>query len=277
MEILTIILSSLLSLGSSGGFIVEQVVQGRLASQVIDVEQQAVRIDNRPNYRLAQGKVDRVRIASRGLKIQPGLRIAAVDLETDPIALKLAATNFKNLDGLRGSLQQPVSGVFRLLLTETDLNQALQSPEILGQLQSTLNQAIARRAGSSNINYQVSNLRLELLPSNRLQVGLTLTRPVPQTPGNSRVRNRARELNIVLSVAFQVVNGTTIKLSKPTGTINERPLSSRLLKGFAAGISDRLDLNLLSDDGIISRILQLEIDEDKLELISFIRLETKTQ
>ena len=94
---------------------------------------------------------------------------------------------------------------------------------------------------------------------------------------NSRRKNRARELNIVLSVAFQVINGTTIKLSDPTGTINERPLSSRLLRGFAEGISDRLDLNLLSDDGIISRILQLEIDEDKLELVSFIRLETKAQ
>ncbi|MEN9870181.1 MAG: hypothetical protein RLZZ171_1169, partial [Cyanobacteriota bacterium] len=45
--------------------------------------------------------------------------------------------------------------------------------------------------------------------------------------------------------------------------------------GFATGISDRLNLNTLSADGILARILQLEINEDNLQLISFVRLETK--
>ena len=53
-------------------------------------------------------------------------------------------------------------------------------------------------------------------------------------------------------------------------------MSSRLLNVFAVGIGDRLNLNVLEADGILARILQLEIDEDRLELVSFIRLETKS-
>ncbi|MEM7758986.1 MAG: DUF2993 domain-containing protein [Cyanobacteria bacterium P01_A01_bin.40] len=282
MEILTIVLSALLSLGSSGSLILDKIVQGQLRSQVLNVEQQAVRIDNRPNYRAAQGKLERVRIANRGITIRPGLRIAVADLETDRVALKLAESDFDSLDGLRESLESPASGLVRLIITETDLNQALQSPEILTQLQSTLNRLLARRSGSTNISYQLSDLNLELRTGNRLQVRFKLYRPPSQAPresnkitGTSEKRNRSRELDIALDLAFQVVDGTIVRLLEPTGTVNNRPLSSRLLKGFAEGISDRLDLNSLSADGIITRILQLEIDEDKLELVSFIRLETK--
>ena len=282
MEILTIILSSLLSLGSSGGLILDKIAQGKLRSNFISVEQQVVRIDNQPNYQVAQGTLDRVRIASRGVKVKPGLRIAAIDLETDQIALKLAKLDFNSIDGLRASLKKPVSGAVKLIVTETDLNQALESPEVLAQLQKTLNRLIARKAGSTNIKYQLSELYFELRPGNRLEVKFKLNRPRPrasiesnETSGTSELSNRSRELDIALEVAFQVVNGKTIRLIDPQGTVNNRPMSSRLLQGFAEGISDRLDLNSLSADGIITRILQLEVDEDKLELVSFILLETK--
>jgi len=283
MEILTIVLSGLLSLGSSGGLILDQIAQGKLRSNLISVEKQAVRIDNQPNYQVAQGKLDRVRIASRGVRIKPGLRIALVDLETDQVALKLAKLDFDSIDGLRSSLSNPASGVVKLMLTETDLNQALQSPEIVTQLQQTLNRLIARKAGSTNIKYQLSDLHLELRSANRLEVRFKLNRPRPRanpslkSQGTLDSSNRSRELDIVLELAFQVDNGKTIRLIDPQGTVNNRPMSSRLLQGFASGISDRLDLSSLSADGIITRILQLEIDEDKLELVSFIRLETKAQ
>lgn len=283
MEILTIVLSSLLSLGSSGGLILDQIAQGKLRSNLISVEKQAIRIDNQPNYQVAQGKLDRVRIASRGVRIKPGLRIALVDLETDQVALKLAKLDFDSIDGLRSSLSNPASGVVKLMLTETDLNQALQSPEIVTQLQQTLNRLIARKAGSTNIKYQLSDLHLELRSANRLEVRFKLNRPRPRanpslkSQGTLDSSNRSRELDIVLELAFQVDNGKTIRLIDPQGTVNNRPMSSRLLQGFASGISDRLDLSSLSADGIITRILQLEIDEDKLELVSFIRLETKAQ
>lgn len=281
MEVLTIVLASLLSLGSGGGVILDQIIQERIRSQIISVEQQAVRIDNQPNYQAAQGKLERVRIASRGVRIKPGLRIAEADLETDQIAINLAQLSRDNPRDLRKSLLSPAVGAVRLVFTEKDLNQALQSPEIVAQLQKTLNRLIVSKAGSTNIGYQLSNLHLELLPSNRLKVAFTLSRPRSSLAldqiGTSRQNNRSRELNMTLSLGIQVLKGKKVKIIDLQGTVNERPMSSRLLQGFSVGISDRLDLNSLSDDGILARILQLEIDEDKLQLVSFIRLETSMQ
>ena len=70
MEILTIVLASLLSLGSGGGIVLDKVAARKIRQQIISVEEQAIRIDNQPNYRVAQGRLARVRIASRGVRIR---------------------------------------------------------------------------------------------------------------------------------------------------------------------------------------------------------------
>ncbi|MEY4518449.1 MAG: hypothetical protein RLZZ499_1048, partial [Cyanobacteriota bacterium] len=286
MEILTIVLAGLLGIGSSGGIVLDKIAQGTIRSQVISVEQQAVRIDNQPNYRAAQGKLARVRIASRGVRIKPGIRIASLDLETDPLAVKLAKIKLSNIDRLRESLTAPAAGAVKVVLTEKDLNQALQSTEIQAQLQNTLNRLIVSRAGSTNISYQLADIQLKLRPKNRLQVSFKLSRPRTNlnlesnlesnaTPGTYQTKNPSRELAISLELTLKVINGKKVRILNPQGTVNGRPMSSRLLNGFATGISDRLNLNTLSEDGILARILQLEINEDNLQLISFVRLETK--
>ena len=281
MEILTIVLASLLSLGSNGGIVLDKIAQSQISDQVISIEQQAVRIDNQPNYRIAQGKVARVRIASRGVTIKPGLRIAVLDLETDPLAVQLSEVKFSDIQGFRESLVTPAMGAVKLVLTERDLNQALQSTEIQAQLQKTLNRLIVSRSGSTNIAYQLSDLQIELRPKNRLQVSFQLSRPRPNlnfksnTDGTSESKTPSRELAISLELTIKVVDGKLIRLLEPQGTVNGRPMSSRLLNGFATGISDRLNLSVLSADGILARILQLEINEDDLQLIGFARLETK--
>lgn len=279
MEILAIVLSGLLSVVSGGGIILDSLAQGGIRSQIISVEEQAVRIDNRPSYQLARGKLHQVRIASRGVRIEPGLRIAAIDLTTDPLSLKPSKLDLNNLERLRESLAKPASGAIKLVLTQTDLNRALESPQVLARLQKTLNRLIARKAGSTRIDYQLSDLSVELRPANRLEVKFKLSRPTSinndVTTGTSNLSKRSRELDIVLKLAIKVANGKAIRLTDPQGTVNGRPMSSRLLDGFAEGVSDRLDLNSLAADGILARILQLEIDEDKLELVSFVLVETK--
>jgi hypothetical protein len=282
MEILTIVLAGLLGIGSSGGIVLDQIAQNKIRSQVISVEEQGVRIDNQPNYHAAQGKIARVRIASRGVRIKPGVRIAALEVETDPIAVKLSKLQVNSIQDLRESLVAPAGGAIKVVLTEADLNQALQSKEIQEQLQKTLNRLIVSKAGSTNISYRLEDLQIALQPQNRLQVNFKLSRPRPKlslksssTPGTSGNQKPSRELAISLELTLKVVNGKALHLLDPQGTVNGRPMSSRLLKGFATGISNRLNLNTLSADGILARILQLEIKEDNLQLIGFLRLEPK--
>lgn len=264
MEILTIALLGILGTLSGGGVILDSIVEQKLQRQ-ITTEERAIRIDNIPNYQVVGGKLQKIRLATRGLELEP-LRIQALELETDPIALKRSRLNFASVDEFRKALKQPFQGAVKIVLTESDLNRALQLPQLQTRLQENLNRLVARKAGSANIAYKLIAPRIELLPENRLKINFSLRR--------SSGIYRSRELAMVLK--FKVTSdGKTIKLSELAGTVNQRPMSSRLLEGFANGISDRLNLEALWADGILARLLQLKIDESNLTIIGFARVETK--
>ncbi len=274
-------LSGLLSLTSIGGTVLDSVAAHRISSQIISSQKQAIRIDNTPSYQIAQGKLTKVRIAARDIKVKPDLEIAVLELETDPLDVDLAKLNFNNIDELRESLEQPLQGAGKLILTEANLNQALESPEILAQLSKNLNRLIASRAGSTNIAYQLRDLQVALHPANRLGVKFKLKRPINNfevdeaETAKSSLSSSDKQIAIALELKIRVFQGKTIRITEPKGTVNGRPMSSRLLNGFAEGISDRLNLDSLQADGILTRVLQLEIDEDKLKLVGFLKLETK--
>ncbi|WP_019507756.1 DUF2993 domain-containing protein [Pleurocapsa sp. PCC 7319] len=283
MEVLTIVLSGLLSLVSSGGIILDSVAANRIRSQLISIEEQDIRVDNSPSYGIAQGKLQQVRIATRGVTIKPDLRIAVLELETDRVHFNRDKLDFNSIDGLRESLEQPLQGAAKLIVTEDDLNQALKSPEVVAQMQQVLNRLIIRKAGSTNISYQLIAPQVELNSANRFGVKFNLSRPSTNSEINrnaiapsSTDSSLTRELAIDLEFKILVLKGKTIRIAEPQGTVNGRPMSSRLLTGFAEGISDRLNLSFLESNGILARILQLEIDEDKLKLVGFAKVETKT-
>jgi hypothetical protein len=268
MEILAIALSGLLSVFSGGGVFLDRLAGSNLRSQVVGVERQLVRIDNVPSYQIVGGKIQKVRIATRGLQLKDDLRIEALELETDAIALKRSQLNFDDLNKLQEALQQPLQGAVRIVLTEADLNRVLQSPKLQAQLQASLNRLVARRSGSSNITYNLKEPHLELLSNNRLKIQFKLTRAGFEG-------YPSRELAIALKLGIKIVNGKAIEFIEPSGTVNQRPMSSRLLQGFARGVGDRLNLTALEADGILARLLQLEISQDKIELAGFARMETK--
>ncbi|WP_410503743.1 DUF2993 domain-containing protein [Leptolyngbya sp. 7M] len=131
MEFFTIVLSGLLGIVSPLGFVVERVAEDAIRDQLEAVETLAVRVDNTPNYQLAQGTVDRVWLAARGVYPEAGIRIAVLEIETDAIQVDPGRLRQGELE-----LERPLNAGVRLVLTETDLNQALQSPQVSEQLRN---------------------------------------------------------------------------------------------------------------------------------------------
>jgi hypothetical protein len=269
MELVTIILSSLLSLFSNGGWFVEAIANKQLGSYLESAEKLAIRVDNTPNYQIARGRIDRLRIAGRGLYLEPYFRIAVLELETDPIALDLANLSTQSLARLRSSLKKPLQGAVSVIITEQDLLNALQSEVLIAKLQANLNNLVASKAGSSTVSYQLLDPRIELNPHNSLTIKATLRR-------SGMTMRKERSLAIALKLKLKVIQGQQIQLSKLEGTVNNRPISARLLKGFAEGISDRLNLATMEKQGIFARLLQLEITEDKIKIVGFTKMETKS-
>lgn len=267
MELIAILLSSVLGAISSTGLILDRVVENNLRDSVESVEKVAVRIDNTPSYQVIQGKVDRIRIAMRGVEPIPHLRIDTLELETDPIDVNLSSLQGGGIDKFRESLRQPLQGAVRLAISEADINRALQTPSVQSLIQQAINRLVPDRNQSSQMSFSLVDSRLDFLENDRLGVRLNLQ-------SSNGATGTSEALEIILEVGFRLVNGRSIQLIEPEGTINGRRLSNRLLQGFAERLSQELDLRTLDKQGTIARLLQLETDGEKLNLAAFVRVET---
>lgn len=265
MELSLLLLSGLLSVVTPGGLVLDVLAGNSLNNQVHSAEQLVIRIDNIPSYQLATGKIDRLRIASRGVNIRSLVKIDTLEIETDPIDSNLRHLETNNLAGIRKSLRKPLQGAIRLIITEEDLNQSLQSAEIQSQLQELLNRLIKQKTGSSAFSYQLLNPRLKFLEKNTIGLEFELSR----IEGG---RSRFQELSMSLECQIKIIEGTKIELAKLKGTINNRPLSARLLQGFAKGISNRLNFDNLEQNRMFVRLLQLKINKERIELAAFVRI-----
>lgn len=259
MEFLTFFLSSLLTVLSPIGLVIDTVVANTIRSQVNDVEELAVRIDNTPSYQPIQGKVDRIRIASRGIEPIENFRIEALELETDSIDVNINNLQVKNLKGIRQSLRKPLQGGLRLIFKESDINQALKSDQIRTKLQNIINNLVSEQVPE----FKILTFHVEFKPKNCLGIKVKL-----QQLKESDKEELSETIVLSLEAGFKTEDGRAIQILDLKGELNGRTLSKKFLSRF-----QQFDLAALEKQGIITRLLKLKVDEESLELVSFIRLE----
>ncbi|MEM7594051.1 MAG: DUF2993 domain-containing protein [Cyanobacteria bacterium P01_A01_bin.83] len=99
-----------------------------LSSQLEAYDSLEVKIDTTPE-KLAKGELESLLIEGKGLVIETDLRLQMLE-----IAMKVIAV--KPLKALTGKIEftQPTEGTAQLILTETDLNRALNSPDLRAKI-----------------------------------------------------------------------------------------------------------------------------------------------
>jgi LmeA-like phospholipid-binding len=267
MEIITYLLSAVFGLLSTAGFFVESIAKNTIRSQFNRVEQLQVRVDNVPNYQLVQGKVERVRIAGRGLWLIPEARIAALELETDPVDV--------NIQRLRqrgqlptAALRQPLQAGVRLVLTEADINKALQTPRIKAVLQNLVTRYAGAFLNQGSQRYTFVNPRVEFLENNRLRFQVEL-----QQEGETQTdAANAKKLPIILESGIAFISGRRLQLIEPSASIDNNEIPSFLLGPLSQSLTEQFDLAQLEQSGITARLLQLKINPDQLEIAAFVRV-----
>ncbi|MEM9541293.1 MAG: DUF2993 domain-containing protein [Cyanobacteria bacterium P01_E01_bin.42] len=265
MEIAVIILHGLLSFLAPVGFALDTAIESNVRRRFVDAEVVDVRIDNTPIHQALSGKVDRVRVAMRGVEPVEGLRIAAFDLETDPLYIDIHRLQ-QDISNFRRAFRQPVQGAFRLVLTEDDLNRAFSSPRFADRLQQAVERISASIPGAGQQNYQLEDLAIDFQENNRLQIQIDLSGTDTDTAEITRLKVQI-ETGLVMS------NGYYLELIEPEILLDDRPLPPFVADIVSNALGDRLDLQTLQTDGMLLRLLQLEIESDRLELAAFVRLE----
>lgn len=254
MEFFTILVSSLLALVSPVGLVVDRIAFNAIRSQFEKVDQLQVRVDNAPSYQLLQGKVERVRIAGRGLQLKQ-IRIAVMELETDPITL-----DPRSLGQKQPRLKHPIQAGVRLGLDQRDINQALKSPKVTAMLRNLM----ISDFGNSGQRYNFVNPHVEFLANNRLRFQVELTQ------GN------VKPLAITVESGLGVIAGRQIQLVQPIISVNGEEVPSQVVSAIAANVSQKFDLSNL-DYAVKARILQLKVTSQKLEIVAFLRVEPSSQ
>jgi len=260
MEFLIILLSGLLGLVSPVGLVIDRTAENAIRSQFKKVDQLQVRVDNAPSYQLLQGKVERVRIATRGLHLKlPDIRIAALELETDPINL-----DPRSLGQRQPKLKRAIHAGVRLVLNQQDINQALQSPAVTDMLRN-LSISVGNSSGDSRQHYNFVNPRVDFLANNRLRFQVELT------------QTDVKPLAIKVESGLDVIAGRQIQLVAPVVSVNGEEVPNQFVSAIATNFSQQLDLHNLEGYGLQARILQLKVTPQKLEIATFLRVEPSSR
>ncbi|HEY9620832.1 MAG TPA: DUF2993 domain-containing protein [Crinalium sp.] len=259
MEFLTILLSGLLSILSPANFVLDRVAENAIRDQFDSAEEVHVRIDNAPSYQVLQGRVERVRIAGRGLFPQPGLRIEALEVETDPIAI-----DPQRIRRGRVSLDQPLQAGVRLVLNRDDMIRAFESPAIARRLQNLRLDALGGSQTGQSPRYDVVNPQVEFLENNRLRVQAAL-----------QERGSDRQIAISVETGLGVVTGQRLQLIDPIISLDNSPIPSQLIRPFLDGLTRQFDLQQLEASGVTVRVLQLKVEANQLAIAAFVRVEPR--
>ena len=256
MEFISILLSSLLFIGSPIGFGLDTIAEQTLRSRLNGVEDIQVRVDNGSNLNLLKGKIDRLQVGVRGLYPTAGFRVAIADLDTDPIDL-----DFGNLKRGKVVLDEPLNGALHVVITPEDLNRYLLSDEFTERLNNIKinlgNAAQSREVG----RYQFSNPKATFLPDNRLQLELDLSEP-----------SLGEGLKIKAQTGFTIENGHRLILMDPQVSVNDSEAPEQLLDAFTENLGDRLSLRRLEESGITTRILDASISPEQFNLVMWVSI-----
>lgn len=253
MELVVGILTGLLGIVGVPGIVLDGLAADLVRRQVDRVEVLEVRVDNSPSYQLVWGRVDRLRLASRGLYPFNFLRIDTLELETAPIDIDPSS--------LQGNikLRQPLQAAVKLILTAEDLNRALRSPEVISMLPKL-------RVDLANVGKPeellIKNAQIGFLGQNRLALVADL-----QPSDGSNV------LPVRVEAGLRIVGGRRLELIEPQVSLRGVEVPRQLTEGLSQGLVRLLDLSLLERSGVSARVLQLVIEQDSLQLIGYARME----
>ncbi|MEM9905123.1 MAG: DUF2993 domain-containing protein [Cyanobacteria bacterium P01_D01_bin.44] len=275
MEFLSVLLSSLLFIGSPVGVVLDQVAEDAIRARLVDVEDISVRVDNASALRLLQGKVDKIRIGARGVYPIDNFRVAIADLETDAIDL-----DFGNLKRGRVVLDHPLNGAVHVVITPEDLNAFLQSPTFSERLERIpINLGTAAQSRDAQ-RYQLTNPEAIFLPDNRLRLkfdladrtsienteGATIDSPDPEPDTSNPETPEPFSLSIVAETGFSIEDGHQLMLVEPQVSVNGNEAPAQLLETFTENLGDRLSLRQLEDEGVTLRILNASLEPAALDL-----------
>ncbi len=199
------------------------VMSAWIEGEVDSVENLQVQIGG-SDPEIVSGTIPSARVAGQNLVYQ-GFYLSQVVLDGQNIRLNINDV----LQGQQLRLLQPVPVAVQLQISESDLNQSLQSPLIREQLAQA---QVELPIGNQTVPFVIQEPRVTLF-ADQLQIDAQL-----QTPDGSLVP-------VTLTTGLEVVNGNQLILRTPAWQLSGQTLPVAGLDGFAIDLGSNVQVQSL--------------------------------
>ena len=223
-----------------------KIAELALSSQLEDADSLEVKVNTDPE-KLASGELESLLIEGAGLVIETDLRLQALEIAMKEIAIDPLKALTGNIE-----LTQPTEGTARLVLTQTDLNRALNSPDL--------------RAKIDVLDTYLSTQQVELtVPQKKCQFredGTIAVEAVVELQPSGETRE------VAFTTTPKIAKGGRSVMLEDIQYEPGKELTEELTQGFLDKAGKMLDLRNFEKQGLALRINRLNIESDRITILA---------
>ncbi len=227
-----------------GGQALNKIAELALSSQLEEKDRLQVEIDTSPD-KLANGELESLSIEGEGLVIETDLRVQALEIYLKTIAVKPLKALTGNIE-----LTQPAEGNARLVLTETDLNRAFNSPELRAKIN-----VLDTYLSTEQVKLTVPQKRCQLREDGTVAVSALVEL---QPSGETK--------EVVFTATPQVAPGGRSVVLEDLQYEPGKEISEDLTQAFLDKAEKMLDLHNFEKQGLALRIRHLTVEAGRITL-----------
>ena len=217
-----------------------------LSSQLESADRLEVKIDTDPE-KLANGELESLFIEGEGLVVETDLRLQVLEI-------KMNAISVKPLKALTGKIEltQPTEGSARIVLTETDLNRALNSPELRAKIN-----VLDTYVSTEQITLTVPQKSCQFREDGTVAVEAVV---VLQPSGETK--------EVAFTATPKIASGGRSVVLEDVRYEPGKEMSEELTQAFQDKAEKMLDLRNFEKQGLALRIDRLAIEAGQITLLA---------
>jgi LmeA-like phospholipid-binding len=218
-----------------------KVVEIGITTQLDRAEEIDVDIQTNP-VNLLQGKLDSVEIAGKGLVVKQDLRVEAIEIGTDEVAINPLSAVFGKIE-----LTHPTDAEARIVLTEADINHAFSCEYIRTKLQG-----LKMGMAGQPVTIDIQTAELTLPGDNQFTIAATFL---------MREQNQIKKIS---ATAIPQIDENGNRISLEILAAQGEGLTLKLVMAIFEQLSALLDLRNFNLPGVSLQLHQLEAQAGRL-------------
>ncbi|MEL6927264.1 MAG: DUF2993 domain-containing protein [Cyanobacteria bacterium J06600_6] len=229
-----------------GGQALNKIAELALSSQLEAADSLEVKIDTAPE-KLANGELESLLIEGKGLVLDTDLRVEVLEIDMNAISVR-------PLKALAGKIEltKPTTGTARLVLTETDLNLALNSPDLRAKIE-----VLDTYLSTGQITLTVPQKRCQFREDGTIAVEAVVEL---QPSGETK--------EVAFSATPKIAAGGSNVLLEDIQYEVGKEMSEELTQAFQDKAAKMLDLRNFEKQGLALRINQLTVEAGQITLLA---------